>query len=124
MGVVSPRRTRCARRWKEVGVGRANLCRRRLPGLRQRSINRAFGRFSDSGKPPKVSTTGPAAFPVPTAVGSAVNAAPGTQTIAFRVWMGPMGATHSPYAGGLHYAPVLGEAGAIEAQTRLAWLEL
>jgi Stage II sporulation protein E (SpoIIE) len=84
----------------------------------------AFGRFSDSGKPPKVSTTGPAAFPVPTAVGSAVHAAPGTQTIAFRVWMGPMGATHSPYAGGLHYAPVLGEAGAIEAQTRLAWLEL
>ncbi|HTB98953.1 MAG TPA: SpoIIE family protein phosphatase [Terracidiphilus sp.] len=85
----------------------------------------SFGKFNDPGKPPETSSTGPAVFPIPhVAVDPGRETTPQTQTIAFRAWMGPMGATHSPFAGGLHYAPVLGEAGAIEAQTRLAWLEL
>ncbi len=80
-----------------------------------------FGRFDGPDKPPRVSSTAPAMvlLPAPTVGGPAA-----TQLVAFRVWMGPMGLTHSPYAGGLHYAPLLGESGAIAAQVRLDWLQL
>lgn len=82
-----------------------------------------FGKFGDTARPPVAFSTRPSMLLLPessrdSAAGSA------TQVIAFRVWMGPMGLTHSPYAGGLHYAPILGEAGAIAARTRLDWLEL
>lgn len=85
----------------------------------------SFGKFGDPGKPPIVSSTAPAMFLLPqSGAGGSTGAGQITQTIAFRVWMGPMGLTHSPYAGGLHYAPMIGSASAIAAQTRLDWLEL
>jgi hypothetical protein len=82
-----------------------------------------FGKFGDTDRSPVAFSTRPSMLLLPessrdSAAGSA------TQVIAFRVWMGPMGLTHSPYAGGLHYAPILGEAGVIAARTRLDWLEL
>lgn len=82
-----------------------------------------FGEFLGPEKPPRVSSTAPAMALLPeAAAGTAAGAA--KQLIAFRVWMGPMGLTHSPYAGGLHYAPLLGESDAIEALLQLDWLEL
>jgi hypothetical protein len=47
-----------------------------------------------------------------------------TEVLAFRVWMEPNALTNQPDAGGFHTAPVLGEAGAVEAGYRLRWLEL
>ncbi len=47
-----------------------------------------------------------------------------TEVLAFRVWMGPVRLSHHPLTGGLHYAPLLGESGAIVEQTHIAWLEL
>lgn len=47
-----------------------------------------------------------------------------TEVLAFRVWMGPVRLSHHPFTGGLHYAPLLGESGAIAEQTHIAWLEL
>ncbi len=82
------------------------------------------GKFGDPDKPPRVSSTAPAMVLLPQPADPSASAAPAMQTVAFRVWMGPMGLTHSAYAGGLHYAPQLGEAGAIAAQTKLDWLEL
>ena len=85
----------------------------------------SFGKFGDSGKPPIVSSTAPAMFLLPqSAAGSGAGAGPIMQTVAFRVWMGPMGLTHSPYAGGLHYAPTMGTATTVTAQTQLDRLEL
>jgi Stage II sporulation protein E (SpoIIE) len=83
-----------------------------------------FGKFGGYGKPPIVYSTAPAMILVPQPGGSIGGAGPIMQAVAFRVWMGPMGLTHSPYAGGLHYAPMLGVVSAIEAQTRLDILEL
>ncbi len=80
-----------------------------------------FGNFDNPAELPIPSSTMPATLILPKPVAGNDSA---TQVIAFRVWMGPMGLTHSPYAGGLHYAPYLGEAGAISARTRLDWLEL
>jgi hypothetical protein len=83
-----------------------------------------LGGLGDFGrKPPIVSSTVPLMLHVPETAGSDASGGP-MQVIAFRVWMGPMGLTHSPYAGGLHYAPHLGEATAIAERTRLDWLEL
>ena len=83
-----------------------------------------FGKFDDPNKPPVVSSTVPATLLLPESASLGAGNDPGTQVIAFRVWMGPMGLNHSPYAGGLHYAPYLGEADAIAARVRLDWLEL
>jgi hypothetical protein len=83
-----------------------------------------FGKFGGYGKPPIVYSTAPAMILMPQPGGGIGGAGPIMQMIAFRVWMGPMGLTHSPYAGGLHYAPMLGVVSAIEAQTRLDILEL
>lgn len=82
-----------------------------------------FGDFENPARPPIVSSTMPATLVLPERSSSTDND-PAMQVIAFRVWMGPMGLTHSPYAGGLHYAPYLGGAAAIDARTRLDWLEL
>ncbi|MGA8042342.1 MAG: PP2C family protein-serine/threonine phosphatase [Terracidiphilus sp.] len=82
-----------------------------------------YGQFFGPDKLPRVSSTSPAMVLLsePTAGGTGSAA---TQLLAFRVWMGPMGITHSPYAGGLHYPPFLGEQSAIAAQVQLDWLEL
>ena len=82
------------------------------------------GDFTSSSKAPTVYATGPAIYPLAQASAAEGKTGTATQVIAFRVWMGPMGITHSAYAGGLHYAPVLGEAAAIQDQARLGWLEL
>jgi hypothetical protein len=47
-----------------------------------------------------------------------------TQVLAFRVWMEPTTLTVEPDAGGMHSAPLLGEAGIVAAQYQLAWLAL
>jgi Stage II sporulation protein E (SpoIIE) len=86
-----------------------------------------FGKFGDATEPPVVTSTMPATVVLPKAAeesNGASTQAMATQVIAFRVWMGPMGLTHSPYAGGLHYAPYLGTTSAIAARTRLDWQEL
>jgi Stage II sporulation protein E (SpoIIE) len=83
-----------------------------------------FGKFDNLVKPPVVFSTMPAMLLLPESASRGAGGDPATQVIAFRVWMGPMGLTHSPYAGGLHYAPYLGEAVAIGERVRLDWLEL
>jgi hypothetical protein len=46
-----------------------------------------------------------------------------TRVLAFRIWMEPFTLSYSPDAGGLHTAPVLGEAGAVAAGYQVRWLE-
>jgi hypothetical protein len=47
-----------------------------------------------------------------------------TRVLAFRLWMEPYTLVNEPDAGGLHTAPVLGEAGAVAAGYQMRWLEL
>jgi hypothetical protein len=47
-----------------------------------------------------------------------------TQVLAFRLWMEPSSLNSVPDAGGMHSAPVLGEAGAVAASYQIRWLEL
>lgn len=84
----------------------------------------SWGKFRSHGKPPVVYSWQPAMFVLPQSAASG-NLSPNsaTQTLAFRVWMGPVRLSHDPFSGGLHFAPLLGEARAITAQTHLAWLE-
>ncbi len=79
----------------------------------------SFGDFPSNGGTPVAYFTHPAEFSLNDAV--ITSASPAIQTIAIRVWMGPVGFLHSPYAGGLNFAPLLGEAGAIHAQYELQW---
>jgi Stage II sporulation protein E (SpoIIE) len=46
-----------------------------------------------------------------------------TRVLAFRMWMEPYTLSYSPDAGGLHTAPVLGDAGAVAAGYQVRWLE-
>ena len=67
----------------------------------------------------------PAMFVLPDTAPPARNgAATPTLTLAIRVWMSLVRLSHHPFTGGFHYAPFLGEAGAIAAQNKIAWLEL
>ena len=84
----------------------------------------SWGKFRGPGKWPVVYFTQPAMFVLPQPGTDAHGAGPATVLLAFRVWMSPVRLSHHPFTGGLHYAPVFGEAGAIAAQTHLAWLEL
>jgi hypothetical protein len=82
-----------------------------------------------AGKYPVVYFPQPAMFVLPSSPahsGPGAIGIPGTRTevLAFRVWMGPIRLSHHPFTGGLHYAPLLGESGAIATQTHIAWLEL
>jgi hypothetical protein len=85
----------------------------------------SWGKFSASGKWPVVYFTQPAMFVLPrlSASGS-LSADSGQQTLAFRVWMGPVRLSHHPFSGGFHYAPLVGEAGAIATRADLEWMEL
>jgi hypothetical protein len=47
-----------------------------------------------------------------------------TQVLAFRLWMEPIDLVFAPDAGGIHSAPVLGEADAVAAGYQMRWLEL
>src|ERR1700739_2221165 len=46
------------------------------------------------------------------------------RVLAFRLWMEPVSLVLGPDAGGMHSAPVLGEAGAVTAGYQMGWLEL
>jgi hypothetical protein len=95
----------------------------------------SWGTFRGPGKPPIAYFTQPAMFVLPFVLpqhpsvarsgpGSVEPAAPVTEVLAFRVWMGPVRLSHHPFTGGFHYPPVLGESGAIAAKNHAEWLEL
>jgi hypothetical protein len=89
------------------------------------------GKFPEPGKPPIAYFTQPAMFVLPqppslvrSGPANIERGAPVTEVLAFRVWMGPVRLSHHPFTGGFHYAPVLGESGAIAAKNHTDWLEL
>jgi hypothetical protein len=82
----------------------------------------SFGKFPATGGRPVVYNSQPRMFPLPQADTRDAGAA--TQVLAFRVWMEPTTLTLAPDAGGMHTAPLLGEAGVVAAQYQLAWLAL
>jgi hypothetical protein len=87
----------------------------------------SWGKFRGPGKPPIAYFTQPAMFVLPqhpSAARSGPESVESTEVLAFRVWMGPVRLSHHPFTGGFHYAPVLGESGAIAAKYRAEWLEL
>jgi serine phosphatase RsbU (regulator of sigma subunit) len=49
---------------------------------------------------------------------------PTIRVLAFQLWMEPYSLVNQPDAGGMHGAPVLGEAGALAAGYQMRWLEL
>ncbi|HEV2446988.1 MAG TPA: hypothetical protein VGS58_13750, partial [Candidatus Sulfopaludibacter sp.] len=83
----------------------------------------SWGKFRGPGKWPVVYFTQPAMFVLPQA-GTDAGAGRATVLLAFRVWMGPVRLSHHPFSGGFHYAPLLGEAGAIATRSHLEWLDL
>jgi hypothetical protein len=95
----------------------------------------SWGTFRGPGKPPIAYFTQPAMFVLPFVLpqypsparsgpASIEPTAPVTEVLAFRVWMGPVRLSHHPFSGGFHYAPVLGESGAIAAKNHMEWLQL
>jgi Stage II sporulation protein E (SpoIIE) len=48
----------------------------------------------------------------------------GTRVLAFRVWMLPASLVIQPTSGGMHNAPVLGEASIVALQSHLKWMEI
>ena len=87
------------------------------------------GHFGDfTGGKPKVYFAQPwmCSLPQPAGYGARPNEnGPGdsTRVLAFRVWMEPSTLIQSPDAGGMHSAPVIGEAGAVKAEYQMRWLE-
>ncbi len=100
------------------------------------------GHFGDfTGSKPEVYFTQPKMFPLAQpgmneagtgqdgtksdgAVAHGIGPAGHTQFLAFRLWMEPNSLINGPDAGGMHSAPVLGEAGAVAASYQMRWLEL
>ncbi|HET9086598.1 MAG TPA: PP2C family protein-serine/threonine phosphatase [Acidobacteriaceae bacterium] len=80
----------------------------------------SFGKFSGYG-PPVIYYSRPAMFPLPRAAAGR-NGDGTTQVLAFRFWMEPNTLTFDRDAGGIHTAPLLGEAGVVAAQYQLAWV--
>lgn len=78
----------------------------------------SWGDFSNS-KYPTVYFTQPATFGVLRASGT-----PQEITIALRCWMGPVRLAEHPFVGGLHYAPLLGEASAIHNAVGIEWMRI
>jgi hypothetical protein len=74
----------------------------------------SFGKFSAT-KPPVAYNTRPSLFHLPQA--------DGTQVIAFRMWMEPSTIAAQADVGGLHSAPLLGEASAVEAHYQVDWVQ-
>jgi len=94
------------------------------------------GNFGDfAGIEPKVYASRPKMFPLSQPTQSDAQTKPektgqdesdledSTRVLAFRLWMEPYTLSYSPDAGGLHTAPVLGEAGAVAAGYKVRWLE-
>ncbi len=85
------------------------------------------GHFGDfAGGKPAVYYTQPKMFPLPQPAGrdDAIGPNAPTQVLVFRLWMEPYSLADAPDAGGMHSAPVLGEAGAVAAGYQMRWLEL
>jgi Stage II sporulation protein E (SpoIIE) len=101
------------------------------------------GHFGDfTGNRPRIYFTRPKMFPLPGPGNRAATAGQGaatpdetgptgtgaagsaTQVLAFRLWMDPGTLTSGPDTGGMHSAPVLGEAGPVAAGYQMRWLEL
>jgi serine phosphatase RsbU (regulator of sigma subunit) len=85
----------------------------------------SFGNFRGQGLRPVVYETEPMMFLLPQAGTSGSDSTqPTTQLLAFRVWMEPNTLTFVPDAGGIHFAPLLGEASTVAVRNQLAWLVL
>ncbi len=82
----------------------------------------SFGTFSDH-RPPVIYYSRPAMFLLPQPRAGR-NGEGATQMLAFRVWMEPNTLTFERDAGGMHSAPLLGEASVVAARYQLAWLEM
>jgi len=83
---------------------------------------RLAGHFGDfTGTKPAVYASQPKLFALP---GPGNHGANSTRVLAFRFWMDPGTPLSEPDAGGIHSAPVLGEAGAVAASYQIRWLEL
>jgi Stage II sporulation protein E (SpoIIE) len=80
----------------------------------------SFGKFPTDGSPPTTYYSQPTMFELPMTPAEG----PQTAVLAFRVWMQPDTLLKAPDAGGFHNAPLLGEAGAVEANYNLARLLL
>jgi hypothetical protein len=82
------------------------------------SLLGSFGDFS--GVRPAVYTTRPMMFPLPQQAGEG----PTTMILAFRFWMEPSTPMSQPESGGMHNAPLLGEAGMVAAEDQSRWMEI
>lgn len=80
----------------------------------------SFGRFS--GREPTIYNTQPMLFEVPN-INTGNGPAP-ERVLAFRFWMAPMTAVIQAGAGGLHTAPLLGQAEVVSAAYQLRWLQI
>jgi hypothetical protein len=78
----------------------------------------SFGKFS--GKQPTIYVSQPVQFRVP----GSCRQQGGEQVLAFRFWMDPGTLLQEPGAGGMHSAPLLGEADVIALHFQSQWLEL
>jgi hypothetical protein len=77
----------------------------------------SFGDFSHSR--PTLYYAQPMTFPVQQVAKDSA-----TLVLAFRCWMDPGTPLHTPEPGGMHSAPMIGDAATIDAQYHLNWLEL
>jgi hypothetical protein len=86
------------------------------------------GHFGDfRGGKPVVYYAKPKMFPLaqPGSAGAEIGSpAEQTRVLAFRLWMDPFDLAAAPDVGGMHSAPVLGEAGAVAAGYQMRWLEI
>jgi hypothetical protein len=73
-----------------------------------------------SGRAPRAFSIQPQRFPLPQFSSADLSGTP--EVLAIRVWMGPW-ATEDPTAGGIHIAPMIGEAAGIDGRYRLQWLQ-
>jgi serine phosphatase RsbU (regulator of sigma subunit) len=89
---------------------------------------RLVGSFGDfRGATPVTYYAQPMMFQLPPVTsGAGDGGEPGStgMVLAFRVWMGPNSALQLPDAGGMHNAPLLGDAAAVEANYVIRWQKL
>ena len=81
------------------------------------SLLGSFGDFSSSR--PVIYNTQPMMFPMP----QPASEGPTTMILAFRFWMDPSTLLQVD-SGGMHNAPLLGEAGTVDAEYQTRWLEM
>ena len=85
---------------------------------------RLLGGIGDfSASIPTVYSVQPRMFSLPNLPDADATKSERNMVIAFRVWMGASSLAESSDAGGIHIAPAIGEASAIQARYRLQWLQ-